>query len=268
MARNFVRASSHKLEVASPAVTAYPFAMACWFRTTDAANTQHLMSISDTGGNVNYWNLSAAGAVVGDPVRVVANDGGGDTFAATTTGYTTNTWHHAAGIFVSATDRRVLLDAANKGTIATSRTPTGLDVTTIGAVRVVAGNFSHMSGDIAEAAIWDLSVWTGANDTERADNFEKCIGGLYRGRLPIDLPLGLVAYWPIGGIQSPEIDLHPRSQGATDRPMTVTGATNANHSPVVPYSSRFWGGQTDEVGGGGGSSVPVFMHHYKTRLAG
>jgi hypothetical protein len=72
-----------------------------------------------------------------------------------------------------------------------------------------------MSGDIAEAAMWDVAL---------GDDEVLMLGV---GFSPLCIrPQSLVAYWPLVGRHSPEIDMI----GKFD--MTVTGAAAANHPRI------------------------------------
>lgn len=215
MSRNF-DAVDDKLEVSAAAVTAYPLTMACWFRSGSATADQCLMSIWDAGGSpVARWNLIASGATAGDPIIAQAQAGGSSRNANTTTGYSTNTWHHACGRFTSATSRDVYIDGGSKGSNTTSNTPTGLDTTGIGTRE--GGLF--MNGRIAEAGIWNVSLTEGE------------INALAKGVSPLRIrPSALVAYWPLYGVASPENN----HVGASFH-LTVTGATQSFHPPVASF---------------------------------
>ena len=211
MARNFDDASSHGLSVASAPLTAYPFTMACWFNSDDATITQILMSICDSASANEEWSLRAAGAVAGDPIRFTSRTGGTNRNADTTVGYSTGAWTHACAVGVSATNRSVYINGGSVGTNVTSSTPTSLDTFSIG-VSAISVPFGYMSGDIAEAAIWNVAL--AAEDVARL-------------ALALDprmvRPQGLVAYWPLIGRYSPEID---RRGGLG---LTVSGAVAAVH---------------------------------------
>ena len=120
--------SSQYVEIPKAVVTDYPFTIICWFNSDDAANAQTLVSIADTGSTSVKCRLVAAGNRAGDTL-LAQNIG---QFAETTTGYTVGKWHQAVGVFVSATDRRVYIDAGSIGTDSGNQTLAGLNVTGIG----------------------------------------------------------------------------------------------------------------------------------------
>ena len=153
----FDDASSQFFSVGSAVLTGPPFTMGCWFESDDANAAQSLMGLSDTGSTNNFHLLELRGQVAGDFVGMQSSDSGGGFRALTTTGYTANKLHHAAGVVASATDRRVLIDGGSKGTNADSSTPTGLDTTAIGAL-IRTTNAVFMSGFIADPRIYNRAL--------------------------------------------------------------------------------------------------------------
>ena len=123
-----------------------PVTMACFFNSDSITVNQILMAIWD-GGSTNRFLLEASGAIAGDPVRART----GNANASSATAYSANTWHHAAGVFTSSTNRRAFIDGvggtANTGTQA---------VTGLNDLRI--GNPTHVNGRIAEAAIWNTDL--------------------------------------------------------------------------------------------------------------
>ena len=184
MARSFANASSEYLRVSSAVVTATPLTLACWFNVNNVTAEHTLISICDDATNTNMFALNASGVQAGDPVRAYATTGVG-AFAVTTTGYTASTWHHAAGVFTSSTDRAAFIDGGSKGTATDDLTPTGLDRTAI-AVLDRLSPASYVDGEIAEAAIWDAALTDGE------------VASLAAGYSPLLIrPTSLKAYWPL-----------------------------------------------------------------------
>ena len=221
MAREFDSALSQYLEDGAVAVAAPPLAMVCWFNSNDIVNAYCFMSLCGAASDVNNIALYAQGAVGGDPLRLQMNDGGGWAIADTTAGFAAGTWHHACGIWVGNLERRVLIDGANKGVNTDAANPT-VNRTGIG-VMCRATRVSFFDGLVAEAAVYDLSVWPGATDSDKADNFEKILPSLAAGYSPRFYTLGLVGYWPlyrddidiVGGrdltpFNGPTVIAHPR----------------------------------------------------------
>ena len=92
------------MEHAAAALTAMPLTLAAWFNSADNTNSQDILGIYGSTTS-NQYRLNAGGNATGDPVRAVIDSGGGPQLAATTTGYSLNTWHHACGVFTSSSSR-------------------------------------------------------------------------------------------------------------------------------------------------------------------
>lgn len=226
MSRLFDDAQNEYLTHAVAVKNATPFAMVCWFNSNDATIQQSLMAIGDADNNANYFVMFLRGNVAGDYLYADLAAQGSGTAAVTTTGYSTGTWHHACAIYASSTDRRALIDGGSKGTDAVNKTPTAgnLDTTSIGVLDRL-NDFGPMSGMIAEAAIYDLSVYPGATDSDKADYFEtNVLPGLVKKFSPLFYPLGLKAYWPlIRGIND--------EVGGYN--MTASGSVAAAHPNII-----------------------------------
>jgi len=199
MAYLFDDAKSEYLVRNEAVVNAVPFAMVCWFNSDNINADQILMAIAASANDLDSFDLRIRGAEDGDPVAAaVHSNAGAWDIAESSSGYSADTWHHACGLFVSGTDRRIFLDGDNKGTNAEPNTPTAvnLDRTSIGAL-IRATPAAYMSGIIAEAAIYDLTTWPGATDSDKADAFEKILPSLAKGFSPLFYPSGLKAYYPL-----------------------------------------------------------------------
>lgn len=245
MARLFDDASTQYLQHAAAVVSGAPLTMACWFNVNDATINNGLMGIGRQAVDSHYFFMGANGAIGGDPVQVQAR---GTTVAAavTTAGFSANTWNHAAGVFSAADSRAVYLNGGNKGTNTTSQTPESLDRTTIGALNNGGSIIVRCSGLIAEAGIWSAAL----TDAE--------VASLADGVSPLLVrPESLVAYWPLIGRTSPEIDV------VGGFGMTVTGAVAAEHPRIYLPSPGLWIPPAAEVGG---ASIPILAYHYNHHL--
>ena len=211
MARLFDDASSQYLEVASVPTADMPLSIACWFYTDSDSALQSLVTLADVTASSKFYRLQAEGTVAGDPVQAVYARTS-TVSAATTSGYSTNTWHHALGTFTSVDLRTAYIDGGSKGTEATN-----MGVFTPTALAIGRSNDSspdrYVSGSIAEVAIW-IAVLT---------DDEAII--LARGYSPLLVrPQSLVFYLPgirdadqdiVGGlsltpVNAPTISAHPR----------------------------------------------------------
>lgn len=183
-----------------------PFAMSAFFKSdTTTLSNQTIMSVGDTTSNKDHHSMR-----IRDPADLdliaLSEDAVGVGVASTSTSWAIDTWHHAAGMFITDTDRRVRLDNGGRGTDATDIFPDDLIDIEIGRQTDVASRL-HMSGSIAHAAIYDLSVYPGATDTLKGDYWEAhVLPGLAAGWSPLAFPLGLVAFWPLGGLDTQETD--------------------------------------------------------------
>jgi hypothetical protein len=220
MARSFTRTNNDYLHISSAVLTSTPITMACWYKVTDITNFHCLMSLTNYvgGASGHFHMLAARGDVAGDKLEATSYSGASSA-ALSDIAYTANVWQHGCAVFASATDRRVYLDGGNKGTNATSRNPTSLGFTSIAMLRRDGYLQGPVDGLIAEAGMWNVAL----TDDE--------VAILAKGVSPqLVRPGNLVAYWPLIGRYSPEIDL----VGGYN--LTVDGAVVENH-PRILYPS-------------------------------
>lgn len=214
MARKFVAASSQKIVFGSALVTAVPLTIACWFNPVSNAVAYRLFGISD-GSNSN---LFCVGQTSGGKVDATTVGAGSLTSAASVTASTTSgTWAHACAVFASATDRRAFLNGTNKGTDATSKTPSGLNATDIG----FDGSGTFANANIAECAIWNITL----ADAEVAALANGVAAWLIH-------PEALKFYAPLSMGYSPEINIISNTNTGT-----ITGATLID-GPAITYGRR------------------------------
>lgn len=246
MARLFDDASSHKLVHSGAVLTARPITMAAFVYVDDLNVDGMVMALSSSSSLLPVMGLRIGGASNSDHVTAVHRGDSGTQGLATSSAVSANTWTHAAAIFATASSRTAYKDGVAGSAETTNAGTTTVDRTAIG-VWERSSPVNFFSGRIAEAGIWNVELT--ANE----------LAALAAGVLPLNIrPSALVAYWPLWGLHSPEIDLHPRSTVATDYSMTVTGATAIAHAPVEPFSRRFWGSVPLIEAGGGGAPVNIF----------
>ena len=185
MARLFDDGSNEYLELASAIMTVTPLSMACWFYSDDDTVTQALMGIGDgDAGTYDGFLIVADGAFAGDPLDAIVLVNQTPFTAVSSVGYSTNTWHHACGVFASSTSRTIYLDGGNSGTEVTLATPAGVDTTAIGRLPGFAA--WEVSGRVAEAAMWNVAL-TAADAVVLAAGYS-----------PLFVrPQNLVAYWSL-----------------------------------------------------------------------
>ena len=151
--------TSQYLNTASAPVTAAPLTLACWFYPNNVTATMALMSVTDNAEvNNNRFSLFAAGNSGGDPVEVVAQTPLAFSVAATTTGYTANSWNHACGVFTSTSSRTSYLNGGSAATSTVTVAPSGVDRVRV-AARFNGGNAGlYLSGRLAEIGIWNAAL--------------------------------------------------------------------------------------------------------------
>lgn len=219
MARAFDDASSQYLSNTSAVATAAPVSMACWFQTdaTALGNAQRMMVLTDIDA-IQYFSLHIRANAVGLSAQAYDGTSG----AASNTGtINANTWHHACGVFTSTTSRFVYLDAANKLENTTTVSPSGISDTLLATIirsDVPTGN-GFVSGLLAEAAMWNVAL----SDAE--------VSVLATGVSPLFVrPASLIAYWPLIGRLSPEID----RVGGFDMTLNASPTTAAHPRVIYP----------------------------------
>jgi len=160
--------SDARLSVNSSEPTDEPIAMSAWFKTADTDHRQVIASISlgTAAGATHSFELAAAGNDPGDPVQARARmNVPGD--AETTTGYTSNNWHHAFCVFVSNTSRFVWIDGDSVDEDTLSRSvSTTINRTNIGAIDDRGTVGAWFNGKLAEVAIWAGSGVESMSTTE------------------------------------------------------------------------------------------------------
>ena len=217
MARNFVRTDPEQYLEGIQALTDEPLTMACWFKTGTTGAFDVVMEITgDAGSLTKGWLLEIGGD--GDRYVYAEKFGSGTNtgvYAKSSAPYTAGSWQHATAVFASSTSRKAYVNGGNAGTDTTDKT-TGTTAT-----RTMFGSSyrydNPFDGDIAEAAVWNVEL--------TADE----IASLSKGVSPLLIrPGALVAYWPMIGRYSPEID---RKSGIA---LTIyNGASTSDHPPVI-----------------------------------
>lgn len=133
--------------------------MACWAKTTNTTNGMCLLSVSRNDGTA-WMSLFANGFLSGDPVTAYIQSN--DTTAATTSGYSSGVWFHAAATFSGNTPMslQAFINGGSKGTNSANYTPSSINCTTIGALaaNIGGGNqfYNHFGGQVAECGIWNI----------------------------------------------------------------------------------------------------------------
>jgi hypothetical protein len=208
MSRSF-NGTTDYLSYAGAVDTGHPMSFALWF---NKPNTTFKTAFSISNTNVSNPNRNSIVLSNTPNVRAFsANSGGATTASAiSTANYSTNTWHHACAVFSSNSSRTIYLDGGNSAT-----NTTAVSVNTVSFVATTIGGFSN-SGSIGQPCggmIAEVAVWNGNLTADDAATLAKGISPL------LVRPAILVAYWPLYGNASPEVELRNRYE------MTVNGTT-------------------------------------------
>lgn len=160
MSRSFDNAPNEVLSLSSAPLTVHPVSIAGWFRADDATVSMAILWLGDSSSDSpgkNSWRLLAAGGTAGDPVSALTGHGSGSATASSTTGFTVDTWHHAAGVYSSTSSRSAFIDGGSKGTNTFTREPSGVDALAIGRTDVVSPSTGFL-GRVAEVGLWDIAL--------------------------------------------------------------------------------------------------------------
>lgn len=210
MARSFTAGSSQHMANAN-AIASPPFSVSLWFNPLATTGiTRGLFKIGVGNNNNNFWGLFI------DATEHLVARSRTSTQADSTSAGTVNAsaWNHCVGLYGSSTNRQCYLNGTAATADTTSKAPAGADATEIG--RLGAG-INYATGYIAEVGVWSGTL-TAAD-----------IAQLNHGFSPrLVRPDILVAFWPLMGRNSPEID----QWGKFD--MTLTNAPpQAGHPRII-----------------------------------
>ena len=232
-------------------ISAFPFTVAGWLRRANTTADSVGWVMYQTGAN-DYLYGGLLGAVAGDPFRTDAYNASGSGTAATSTGYSANTWTHCASVMTSASSFASLINGGSKGT----QTGTwagniaSLGNFTFGYLNAFSLNI-YGQNDVAEFGIWSVAL----TDSE--------IASLAKGFSPLEIrPASLVAYYPLGGhygqsdvdrwknrhdltaYNSPTWSDHPRViyPGPSFAPIKATVASSTKYWAFARQRSRIIGG--------------------------
>jgi len=245
MARDFNGSTDHLRRGTVP-VSGLPLTIACIANLDNITAQHYLVSFGDTAGNTNYLALIAKGDVAGDPIRAAYVTGGSPVQADTSTGYSLGTDHHVCAVFESTTSRSVYIDGGSKGTDTTSKDyPSGIDAMAVGRLER-SSPAAYTNGRVSHVAIWNVALTDGE------------VAALAAGASPLTVRAqSLVAFWPIIGNNSPEIDI----VGGYD--LTVSGATKFAHPRIYQPIAQIL--QFPPTAAAPAATIPIFVNHYRNQ---
>lgn len=249
MSRSF-DGSGDRLVYTGVVVDTPPFTMATWFKRGAISSTQYLLNTCTQGSTNHSHRLAFTSANL-------FNASSTDTATSLSSGHTitdTASWHHAAGVWASATSRQCYLDGTADTVNTTSRTPSGIDRFKVGAGGSEGQVFNGLT---AHSAVWGVAL--------TADE----IASLAAGLSPLLIrPASLVAYWPYLGRDSTEIDIIGRYD------LAVTGAAASADEPRLRWPSRkrviyvpAAGGQSASVGRSDETDTAIGLARSKSKAA-
>ncbi len=175
----------------SAPVSAYPFTMGGWFNPAATNKTYDLIFLKNSGSNYAgiYLNPSGSSPVIGATINDAQT-------ALSSSTFTANNWHHAAGVFTSSTSRQAFLNGAG-GTVNTgSQSFSVPSQTMIGGFLEGTNVYGSVSGFLAEIFVYNVAL--SANEIKALANRVS----------PLRIrPSNLIAYWPLYGRSSTEPNL-------------------------------------------------------------
>jgi hypothetical protein len=151
--------SSNYLTCATP-VAALPLTIACWFYPLAVASTRDLVSIGNSGNNLDFYELQQAS---GGGVRARQGDSTSTSSATTAGAVTANVWQLATAVYAATNLRIAYLNGTGRTTSTGTRATSTLDRIGIGAY--LGGTISSwFDGYIRNVCIWnralsDAEVW-------------------------------------------------------------------------------------------------------------
>lgn len=145
--------SGQYLYCASTPVTDWPVAISGWFNSDSITIAQTVAALANNGASDNYAVLELAGTTTGDPVRFRAyGDGGSERIAASSTGYSADTWQFAQGGYDNAAVT-ARISGANTGTNTSDPIEASFNYISI----AVARRFSltnYLDGEVSEVTFY------------------------------------------------------------------------------------------------------------------
>lgn len=172
--------TSQYLKLGSALVSGSPLFMTAWVKPTALSGDQIITSVSQASASNNKSLFFTSGTTI------VAQDASGTGAQATIAAAGSNgSWQFFAGLLLNSTSRTVW-SGSTSGTNATSKTPTSLALSFIGAIEVSGTGVSFFKGKIAAVGFWN---------TDQSANITQ----LRAGYTPDNFQSGLVAYLLLNG---------------------------------------------------------------------
>jgi len=240
LARIFTGTTAEHLQTESGVVSALPFTVSVWGWADNLTTNHTLFWLGDPSGASLFHAIDLSGATANDPARAFTINGT-SALAVSGNSYNANAWNHVGAIFNANADRSVMLNGGTKVNDTTSKTMTVFNRTCLGR-RADSTPSDPVTGRIAECGVWNVAL----SDAE--------LLMLSKGFSPLQIrPESLIAYWPILGRTSPEIDLVGRLE------LTVTGPPLVKEHPRIIYPFARWTSKPAVAGGAVSGSLSVTL---------
>ena len=150
-------------------ITAYPFTFETWVKFDGVGTGQSMMSLSSAVNASRYWTIG----LTSTKLSMTARNTTINTVSGTTT-IVADTWYHIAGVYASATDRRLYLNGVLEASDTSSVT-----FLASSANQILLGTFrtssitAVLNGQLSDARVWN----TARTVTEILDNYEQRLTG-------------------------------------------------------------------------------------------
>lgn len=216
------------------------FYISAWGKSTSSTALQFLFAIGSTSSTAPVIGLAFDGTTAGDPIYALCRDNTptGSVYF-TTTGYTTNTWHHAALANYATNSRTVAIDNGSNVTNTSNASGAFSPTTTAVGVLKRTAESAFFAGKVARITIWRDASLANLPSFEERNNLAK-------GCNPLLVKNAYIAYhW--------DDDL---ADAVGSQPWTFTGTAidsdnpPSSVAPIVANSVFSW-----EVPAGGSGSL-------------
>ena len=162
MAAGFIAASSQGLLNSAAPVTAVPFTVSLWFKSTAAGVSGTIFSVQDTAADDQGWSLFKT---TGNTLDFGAYSGATYGSGAVTSGTVSDSkWHFIVYRAITTANRRgsLLLEsgAIEHVQSTVSLTPTSVDAVSVGYAPwgPPTGNGDYFEGAVAEFTLWNVDI--------------------------------------------------------------------------------------------------------------
>lgn len=238
MARSFVSGSSQYASYAGAVVSALPFTMSVWCKTSTLTGTLVPFCLASSTDNDTIAMIRIRGELTDDVLELFYRDDAATSQSVLTSGAGSGmpsaTWTLITAVFESTTSRHIYKNGGGKvtgtTTVSGSFTPDRTGMAAI--VRAAASSLSTL--ELAHVAVWNKAL----SDAEVASLYVSSETGIY----PNEVASGnCVAYWPLEGTTDPE----PDDVASFD--MTLSGGPTQSTGPTMQSLPST--GQPSLVGG-------------------